>query len=83
MIVNFQINNITIQANGDDNAMIKSGILAHLIEIEKLAAIWKETPSIPVVKEPKKDIEDLDYNDDKNPEDEVSNGFDPDRDSIG
>lgn len=83
MIVNFQINGITIQANGDDNTMIKSGILAHLIEVEKLAAIWKDVPNIPVVKEQKTDIQDLDYDNDKNPEDEERKEFDPDFDSIG
>ena len=83
MIVNFQINNITIQANGDDAAMIKSGILNHLLEIEKIAASLNTKIVANAKTLPKKDIQDLDYDNDRNPEDEEKKGFDPDYDSIG
>lgn len=83
MIVNFQINGITIQANGEDNTMIKSGILLHLLEIQKIAAVWKDTNYSEQKQVPKKDIQDLDYDNDKNPEDEEKRDFDPDFDSIG
>lgn len=83
MIVNFQINNITIQANGDDNTMIKSGILNHLLTIEKIAASLNTSGKAEIKSLPKKDIQDLDYDNDKNPEDEEKKGFDPDYDSIG
>lgn len=83
MIVNFQINNITIQANGDDATMIKSGILAHLLTIEKIAASLNVNGKAEIRTLPKKDIQDLDYDNDKNPEDEEKKEFDPDFDSIG
>ena len=83
MIVNFQINNITIQANGDDNTMIKSGILAHLLTIEQIAASLNNSGKAKVKTLPKKDIQDLDYDNDQNPEDEEKKEFDPDYDSIG
>ena len=83
MIVNFQINNITIQANGDDATMIKSGILAHLLTIEKIAASLHVNGKAEMKSLPKKDIQDLDYDNDKNPEDEEKKEFDPDYDSIG
>ena len=83
MIVNFQINNITIQANGDDAMMIKSGILNHLLEIEKIAASLNNKTSNSTKVLPKKDIQDLDYDNDRNPEDEEKKEFDPDYDSIG
>jgi len=83
MIVSFQINNITVQSNGDDEIMIKSGILAHLLEIEKIAALLNVKQNAKPVPSPKKDIQDLDYDNDKNPEDEEKKDFDPDYDSIG
>ena len=83
MIVNFQINNITVQANGDDAAMIKSGILTHLLEIEKIAASLNAKAIASVKTLPKKDIQDLDYDNDRNPEDEEKKEFDPDYDSLG
>ena len=83
MIVNFQINNITIQANGDDATMIKSGILAHLLTIEKIAASLHPNEKTEMKSLPKKDIQDLDYDNDQNPEDEEKKEFDPDYDSIG
>jgi hypothetical protein len=84
MIVNFQINNVTIQANGDDMLMIRSGILSHLIEIEKILQqqVINSSPVRVLPKDPKKDIQDLDYNG-ENPEDEEKKGFDPDYDSLG
>ena len=102
MIVNFQINNVTIQANGDDALMVRSGILSHLIEIEKILQqqVMNSSPTKVLPKDPKKDIQDtkivanaktlpkkdiqdLDYDNDRNPEDEEKKGFDPDYDSIG
>lgn len=84
MIVNFQINNVTIQANGDDALMVRSGILSHLIEIEKILQqqVMNSSPMKVLPKDSKKDIQDLDYNG-ENPEDEEKREFDPDYDSIG
>ena len=84
MIVNFQINNVTIQANGDDALMVRSGILSHLIEIEKILQqqVMNSSPTKVLPKDPKKDIQDLDYNG-ENPEEEKKREFDPDYDSIG
>ena len=84
MIVNFQINGITVQTSGPDNAMINSGILSHVIEIQKIASAWKTIiENIESKSSPKKDIEDLDFDNNKNPEDEERKDFDPDYDSIG
>ena len=76
MIVSFEINGITVQANGETDAMIKSGILSHLIEIEKIAAVWKTVVAKHEAKElPKKDVEDLDFDSDKNPEEEEKESY--------
>lgn len=83
MIVNFQINGVTIQASGEDEMMIRSGILAHLMEIQKTCALWKDVVKKLENTAPKKDVEDLDFDNDKNPEDEERKEFDPDYDSIG
>ena len=68
MVVSFKINDIALQATGDDKVLIHSGIFSHLLAIQKIASECTEKEKN-VSSLPKTDIQDLDYDNDSNVED--------------